>query len=328
MNPFSMSGAWFSGFRFIAGRAAPHALVLIGIGVVAPFLLQYALVGEPLGTTNTALMGQAATGPGLAAGTMTLLAMALSYVLQTASYFASWRLGFGADRSLAGPILYGLAGGLLAVAVVVAVGSLAGLGAWRFGSPGVGFLTVLIVLIPLIAVVALFYTITAVLVAAAVSLLLSGAMVFGMITGQVGLAATLVGGDGGVVVLLLVLSAVLIWLAARLSCTTCVMADRKSFNLIAAIRESWRLTWDEQWAIVRYLALVGLGLALVTFALIVAVGAGASAMLEKQAGPELAIGTVILSLIAAVPLAFLTVMVPAGIYRELAGSAETADVFA
>jgi hypothetical protein len=327
VNPFSMGSAWSSGLRFVARRALGHAVILIGIGVLAPFALQYAVAGRAVEGVSLVL-GTAAFGTGSAAGVALLVALALGYFLQSASYFASWRLGFGAGRSLAGPILYGFVSGLLALAAIAVVGTLAAFAAWQFDSSGVLYLAVLIFLIPLMAVLALFYTVPAALVAAAVSLLLGAAMVYGALVGEVGLAATMVGGSGGIAVLLLMLSAVLIWFAARLSCTACVMADRKSFDLIAAVRESWRLTWDEQWAIARYLALVGVGLALLIFAGAIVAGVGANAMLQEETGPALETGALILRLAAAVPLAFLTMMVPAGIYREVTASEVPADIFA
>jgi len=323
---FSMGGAWSSGYRFLASRAAGHAIILIGLGVLAPFLLQYAILGS-LATMSPEMIGQTALGAGLAGGTMLLLAMAIGYALQTASYFGSWRLGLGAQKSLAGPLLYGVLAGLFAVVLILMVGILAAWAARQFGSSGVAFLAILAFLIPVIAVFALFYTLLAALVGAALGLVLCVAMAYGAATGQLGLAATLVGGSGAVAVLLVVLSAVLIWLAARLSCTTCVMAERKSLNLVAAVRESWHLTFEEQWAITRYLALIGVGLALLILAGATVAGATATAFLE-EAGPQFETGAALLKLAAAVPFAFLSVMVPAGIYREVAGSTMAAEVFA
>ena len=328
MNSFSMRSAWSLGCRFVAQRALGHAVILIGIGILAPFLLQYAIAGGPAETSGPTPLLISQSGPGAGLGTPSIIALALGYVLQTASYFASWRLGFGGDRPLAGALLYGLVAGLLAVAVIAGVGILATMVARWAGFSGTPFLAMLTVLIPLIMVFALFYTMLAALFAAAVSLMLVLAMVFGMATGQLGLAATLVGGSGGIAVLFLVLSGVLMWLAARLSCATSVMADRKSFNPIAAIRESWRLTWDEQWAILRYLALIGFALAVVILGVAVAAGASATALLQREAQPALQAGAIVLRLAAAIPLAFLTVLVPAGIYRELTRSTASAEVFA
>jgi hypothetical protein len=257
-----------------------------------------------------------------------IAALAIGYVLQIGSYFASWRLGFGAGGPLAGAILYGLAAGLLAVAVIAVVATPAVSLAARLWTPEAVLLGALVALIPLSAVAALFYTTMAALAAALLALLLIAAMAFGTASGQVGLAATLVGGRGDLVVVLLVMCGVLMWLAARLSCTAALMAERRSFNLLAAVRDSWRLTWEEQWAILRYLALVGFTLALVVLGAAIAAGAGASALIAETGAPTLQTGAIVVRLLVAVPLAFLSVMVPAGIYRELTRAEISADIFA
>lgn len=325
MNPFSMRNAWSLGFGFVARPAAGHAALLIGIGILAPFVLQYAMAGDEGAMISAAVP----IGPDALASSRPLMAaLALGYVLQIGSYFASWRLGFGAGRPRAGAILYGLAAGLLAVAVVAVVAIPAVAVAVRLWTPENVLLGALIALIPLSAVAALFYTTMAALAAALVALLLLAAMAFGTATGQVGIAATMVGGRGDLVVVLVVMCGVLLWLAARLSCTAALMADRGSLNLIAAARDSWRLTWEEQWAILRYLALVGFALALLVLGAAVAVGAGATALIEETGAPTLEAGALVVRLALAVPLAFLSVMVPAGIYRELIGPEIPAEVFA
>lgn len=324
MNSFRMGGAWSLGIRFIAERPGAHASILVGIGILAPFLIQYAILGGALGPVNPAMMAEGGIGAGSA-----VAATALSYLLQTASYFASWRLGFGAGRtSLAGALLYGLAAGLLAIAAIVAVGGSALWLAGQVVSPGAVILGALIVLVPVIVMIAMFYATLAALAAAAISLMLVVAMVAGTAMGQVGLAATLVGGRGDIVVLLLVMCALLMWLAARLSCTTALLADRRSLNLLAATRDSWRLTWEEQFPILRYLALIGFVLAVLLIGGAVAAGAGMASLLGQDSGPTMQAGAILVRLLVAVPLAFLTVMVPAGIYRELTRSEVSAEVFA
>lgn len=328
MNSFGMASAWSLGVRFIAQRPAGHAVILIAMGVLGPFLLQYAVAGGPIDSVPPAMAGQTALSVRLLGGAPVLLVLAASYVLQTGSYFACWRLGFGVGQSFAGAILYGLVAGLIAVAVVVAVVSLGLLGAVRFWSPGAVILGALILLLPLSLVCAWFYTTMAAMLAATFSLLLLAAMAFGTVMGDVGFAATMVGGRGDIVVLLLVLCGVLMWLTARLSCATSAMAERRSFNLIAALRESWRLTWEEQWAILRYLALIGFALALVVLGTGFAIGAGAANFFPQVAGPTQQAGAIVLRLAVGVPLAFLTVMVPAGIYRELTRADLSAEIFA
>jgi hypothetical protein len=327
MDGFSMTGAWSFGWRFLAPRLAGHAVILVGIGILVPFALQYAVGGGAAATMSPSMLSE--TGiEGLVPGRSLLIVMTLGYLLQTASYFASWRLGFDAGRSLPGAILYGLVAGLIAMVVVAVVTTLALLGAARLWTPEAVLLGALIALIPIGAVAALFYTTIAALAAAFISLLLVAAMAFGTATGQVGLAATLVGGRGDLVVVVLVMSGVSLWLAARFSCTASAMANAGSFNLIAAARISWRLTWEEQWAILRYLALIGFALALVMLGAAIAAGAGAAALLEEGGAPTLQLGAIVLRLALAVPLAFLTVMVPAGIYRELNRAEVSAEVFA
>ena len=147
--------------------------------------------------------------------------------------------------------------------------------------------------------------------------------------GNIGFAATLVGGSGLIAVVLLVMSAILLWLAARFSCTTSLMAERRSFNMIAAMRESWRLTLDEQWVIVRYLALIAFALALLLVGGAALAGVGVSAFVEGGALPEgESVAGALIGMAVGLPLAFLSVMVPAGIYRELDQGAMTAEVFA
>jgi len=325
MDSFSMARAWSFGLRFIGPRLAGHILILVGIGILAPFALQFAIAGG----ANAMISAAAPVDRGALASSLPLMAaLAIGYSLQIGSYFASWRLGFGGARPLAGAILYGLGAGLLAVAVVAIVATPALWLAVRLWTPENVLVGALVALISLSAVAALFYTTVAALAAALTALLLIAAMAFGTATGQVGMAATLVGGRGDLVVVLLVMCGVLMWLAGRLSCTAALMAERRSFNLLAAARDSWRLTWEEQWPILRYLALVGFALALLTLGAAVATGAGASALFAESGAPVLRIGTIVVRLLVAVPLAFLSVMVPAGIYRELTRSDISPEIFA
>jgi hypothetical protein len=288
--------------------------------------LQLALFGRALGM-NPALAGTDRAA--LAAGTVLPIVLLLSYVLQLASFFMSWRLGFGVGRPAAGAILYGLIASLLAFAVFALVGTPALLGAKASFSSGVPFIGLLVALIPLAVVVAIFYTLPAVAMGTIAVIVLVLSMLFGAATGNVGLAATLVGGgSGAVVVLFLVLSAALIWLATRFSCTTALMADWKSYNLIAAMRESWRLTLEDQWAILSYLVLIAFVLAIILFGISALLGLGAAAFMRGDSGPAGQVAIVALRLAFGIPMAFLTVLLPAGIYRELTRSSLAAEVFA
>jgi hypothetical protein len=326
MEYFRARYAWSIGWGMIGRRTISHVLLLIGVGILLPYALQFGLAGGPVGGASPATMGEAgsATGPG---GNLLLLSIVgLSWLLQTASYFSSLRVGL-AGASPGRALLYGLPTGLIALVSIGLIMSPATYAAVQAGSAGAPVLGTMVLLIPLLMVFAIFYTVLTTLIAAALSLMLVVAMVFGTATGNVGLAATLVGGDGGVVVMLLVTCAVTIWLAARLSCTTALMADRRSLNPIGAIRESWRLTWEDQWAIMRYLALIGFGFAVLLAGAMAAIGAGSSAF-QQDAQTASQTGVVALGLASVVPLAFLSVMVPAGIYRELTGGDVSAEVFA
>jgi hypothetical protein len=336
MDTFSMRGAWAFGFRLFAHRPWLHALVLIGLGIVLPFALQFALAGDVLGMTSPAMLGQNRLTDGAGAGAMRTIALLLTYVLQLVSYFMSWRLGFGRERPLGGTIVFGLLASLLAMAVFAVIGAPAIWGAQAAAASGIPFLGLLAALIPLVTVFAMFYTLPAAMMATIASIILALSMIFSAVTGNVGMAATLIGGgSGAVVVLFLVMSVALMWLATRFSCTTSVMADWKTYNLLAALRESWRLTLEDQWIIMRYLVLVAFALALVIIAGAVIAGMGATAFLrgnpdalDQAAGAVGQAGAILLALAIGTPLAFLTVLVPAGIYRELTRHSLAAEVFA
>lgn len=328
MNPFGIGSAWSLGFRFVAGQAVAQAMILIGIGILAPLALQYAFTGSVVGSMSP-MMAPRGLGNSAAAGLVAAAALAIGYILTAASYFATWRFGFDGGRSLIGAILYGLLAGLIATALIFLLAILVGAAAAsRAETLNNMVLVVVIALIPLIAVFATFYTVLTAFFAAVVMLGLAGSMIFGAVTGNVGLAATLVGGSGGVVVLLLVLSALFLWLTARLSCTGPLMAARRSFNFVVAARDSWRLTWEEQWPILRYLALIGFGMALLCLVAAVALGASAAMFFESGGAAGTQAGALILRVVLSIPLAYLTVIVPVGIYRELTRLEVSADVFA
>ena len=328
MNDFSMTGAWSLGVRFIARHWLAHSLILIVIGVAAPWALEHFLLGAPIGGTGAASIVPIPGGSLLLDEPMLLLVIAGGYALQTGSYFAALRLGFDRKGSFPGALGFGLAGGLVAVVVSALGWLLAEYAARPFMTVDTYFIAVLVHLLPLILVLSLFFLSQAVMIAATLVLVLAFAMIYGVIVGFTGLAATMVGGDGGIAVLLLLLSFLLFWLAARMSCVTSLMADRKSLNLFACVRDSWRLTWEEQWAVTRYLALIGALSALVVIGVSIAIRIGAAGMLGQQRlyGPQ--IDTTIPRLILSVPFAFLTVLLPAGIYRQLSPAEVTsAEIF-
>ena len=327
-----MRDAWSFGYRFFAQRPGGHLMVLIGIGVVLPCLLQYVLAESAAGVPRPGLAGQRplliaaqSTNAGIVAGG----ALLLGYFVQLASWFMSWRLGFAAGRPLGGAVLFGVLAALIAVGVFALVGGPALWVARAATSSGIPFIGLLIALIPLVMVFALFYTLPAALLATIASIVLVFTMIFGTITGNVGMAATLIGGgSGAIVVLFLVMSVALIWFATRFSCTTSVMADWKSYNLLAAMRESWRLTLEDQWIIMRYLALIAFGLAILVIVASFVAGIGAAAYFQGSPAPGGQFATLALGLVLGTPLAFLFVLLPAGIYRELTRHSLAAEVFA
>jgi hypothetical protein len=324
MDGFSIGSAWTLGYRFIAPRVLMHSLILIVMGIALPFALQYAILGGPFEAMSPARLGPV---PGLIDAPQYLAAAALGYLLQTGSYFAALHFGFGGERSAGGAILFGLVAGLIAV-LVIAAGHLLGMfGSRPFLTEDTLPIAVAIFLLPLVLVYSLFFISQAIMVAGAAILLLGFAMAYGAIQGQMGLAATIAGGSGSVAVLLLVLAGLLFWLAARFSCVTPLMADRKSLNLFTAIRDSWRLTWEEQWGITRYLALIGFVVALVIILGSLAVGAGVDGYLQGGEATDNLLAIAV-RLVLAIPFAFLCVAIPAGIYRQLVGVETPAEIFA
>jgi len=330
MDFFSIRNAWRHGVNFLSGRMLHHTIILLGLGIIPAYCLPLLLGPSPApAEPGPLLIAQDDFGATPAGGMAAALVMALGFVLQTASYFASWRRGLGPSRSLGGAIGFGLLAGLLVAILWAALFAAAWFASSRIGAVGAWLLGILVFLIPLAAAFAIFHTLFAATVAIGLATALILAMVFGALMGDIGFAATLVGGSGMVTVVLLVMSAILLWLAARFSCTTSVMADRRSFNLIGAMRESWRLTIDEQWVIVRYLGLIAFALTLLVIGIAALAGIGVRAFVEGGALPDGgSVAGALIGMAVSLPLAFLAVMVPAGIYRELDQGAMTAEVFA
>ncbi len=326
MESFNIVGAWSLGIRFVARRWLLHVLILLGLGIAAPLALHFALFGLPLETVNLGRIGPDPFGDGwLVEDALVLAVLFAGWILQVGSYFAAWRLGFGAGPGRA--LRYGLLAALPAIALVAAARALGEYGARLVVSPDAFFVAALIFLAPVLVVMAMLFAAQAVMVAGTVLLLLAFAIGYGAVTGTIGLAATLVGGDGSIAVLLLVLSGLTFWLAARLSCTAPIMAARGSLNLLAAIRDSWRMTLEDQAAITRYLFLVGAAAGLVVIGLAIAFGQGMAAIPRGGVGFTFDVATLIPRLALAAPLAMLTVMVPAGIYRVLTDDQVSTEIF-
>lgn len=321
MNPFSALGAWSHGVRFLSARPVQQAALLVGLGLLVPWalllVLRYAVFGSLLGPA----VQRVEPGP------LYLLAPALGMVCQTSAFFASWRLGIDGRERLGGALRYGLVAGFVAALAAVLLMALAGFAASQSGSPAFALFVFLFTLAPVILLLAYFGTVAAALIGAGVAAAMALSMVISAWTGDIGFAATLVGGSGLVVVLLLLLSVLMIWLAARFSCATAIMADARSYNLIAAGRASWELTWDEQWRVMRYLALLGGGLLVMFLLSLMALGGGISRL--QFSSPEASAGVAVAYMLGiSLPMVFVAAMVPAGIYRQLKGERPPVEVFA
>jgi hypothetical protein len=329
MNAFSIAGAWSLGLGFFTRHWLAMLLLLVGLGLALPLALQYAVIGGPIETVNLGRVGPDPYGNSWLADRPVVIAILFAgYVAQAMSYFAAWRLGFGATPARA--LLYGLLAGLIAIAIAALVRVIGQYASQLIATPDTWLLAVLAFLLPLMIPFALFFVTYTVMVAAVVLLVLAVLMIVGAATGSLGAAATLVGGDGAIAVVLLVLSGFMFWLAGRLSCATPWMAAQGSLNVWAAAKESWRMTLDEQTPIARYLLLVGVGMAVIVIGLSFALGEGTRAIPRGGVGFTFDTATLIPRVALAVPVALLSVMIPAGIYRQLKGEETeiSAEIFA
>lgn len=328
MNPFSLGNAWSKGISFFSGQAAGHAIILIGVGILAPFVLQLVLMGGPM-AMNPMMMASGGSDMMMQAGLIFLVVTLATYILQIGSYFGSWRLGLGAGESVAGALVFGLIAGVLAVVAFIALFLVFALVANAVGnSAGVAIVLIILFLIPLAVLAAILFTVVMALICVGFLLGLLIALAFGAGSlSQVNPSLEMLGGGAVVVLVMMIVIALLFWVTARFSCVTCYMAQRKTYNLIEAMGASWRMTAADQWRILAYLALLGVVLLVIFFLLGMI---GMASMMGGMTGggvPQVGMGMVIFGLIIAVPFAYLTVLVPAGIYRELTGSADSAQVF-
>ena len=58
----SMANAWGWGVRFFAGRWLQHAILLIGIGILVPMALRFAVAGDVAMTSPTGAPGGSVDG--------------------------------------------------------------------------------------------------------------------------------------------------------------------------------------------------------------------------------------------------------------------------
>ena len=318
MKEFSFREAWTHGLNFFSGRTMAHSIILIGLGLVIPMILHLLLIWTTDGGSDPS-----ATETAGRSGAR-LLASVAGYVFQTGAFFASWRLGLVRGESVGAALLFGLLAGL-----VTSVGFGVALVAVGFAFSKI---TVLVaagaVLVVFVALFGLVWTAYSAMFAVAICLMFLLSLAVGATIGDMTYSATIVGGSGFVWTLLVAASFVLLWLAARFSCTAVLMAERRSLNLWAAMRESWSLTWDDEWRITRYLGLLGLALALGFLGAIFLTGF-AVVRLMPEADPQVASllgGSVVF--ILSVPVVYLSVMVPVGIYRALSpADVARAEVF-
>ncbi|HEX8309491.1 MAG TPA: hypothetical protein VF645_13850 [Allosphingosinicella sp.] len=331
MEQFNLGSAWSKGTEFISRNAANHAIILIGMGILAPAILQFAVAGTVTGM-NPMMMGQNALGAGASvaglAGTIILVVIA-SYVLQMGSYFSSWRLGLGSNESLGGAIVYGIVCAVLAILafVVIAIVIALVVGQAIQGGGAMAVLAMLAVL-PVLILAAGLYSVIMAAMTVGMFLMFLIVLAFGASMGAANPALAMAGGGSLVALIALAVVALLFWMTARFSCTTSVMADRKSFNLFAGLAESWRLTGPGQFRIMAYLGLLGILLCVVMVILAIVLGASMMGGMSSGQMPSVGIGTQVLVLVAGIPIAYLTALVPAGIYRELFEETAVAEVFA
>ncbi|MDK2761078.1 MAG: hypothetical protein KYX64_06930 [Sphingopyxis sp.] len=284
MNRMSISQAWSYATSFFSGQGVNHAIALIGVGIVLPLILQFLLGG---GAALTDPMSFASGGGMAAMGGMMILLSLLSYVLQTGSYFASWRIGLtnGAE-----PLGSALAFGFVAA-------------------------------LPLLLLV-----FAAVLIIGGIAFVVFGSALAPMLTGGQPSPGAAVGSGALMLLLLLLFVIFLLWLSARFCCTGPVMADKRTFNVLTGLGDSWRMTSASQWKIFGYFLLIGLVIFVISLILGLIVGVSMFAG-GGAPGAGSIVGIMVGALLLSIPMAYLQVGIPAGIYRALGGQSSS-DVFA
>lgn len=239
------------------------------------------------------------------------------------------QLALGGGASMADPMAMAAGGGLMAMgglAILLAlVNYILQMGSyfasWRIGltnggeplgsALGYGMIAAMPVLLLTIAVG---------LVVVLVVFLLFGSAFTSMMSG----GGPSAGGSAMLLLFIFLFFIFILWLATRLCCTGPIMADQRSFNILSALSESWRMTAASQWKILAYFVLLGIALMVIFMILGMIVGVSAFAGGAPSTGSL--VGVMIGALLLSIPMAYLQVGVPAGIYRALGGN-KPSDIF-
>jgi hypothetical protein len=312
LSDFTIGRAWRHGIDFVKRSPSGHALLLILAAAILPALIQNFLIGGSSSPLIPAAFGRGDAAEALlGTGLGTVLAVLAVYALTVGGYLGSLRLGLGRDAELGRSATYGMIAGLAVVGLAFAVGLAAVVLIQLLG--WIAGLLIMLVLLPLFAA---FFAVSIGMVAAA--MIVTGTLILIFVVLMTGTDSPFGGASLFAVAVMVPAGLVALWATARLCCTTPAMACRESLNLIEALRESWRLTGNAQLRIMLYLAIVGLILGLVyvilVFAMTSSVGAAAG---RAGAGASARIGIFIFSSVAAILSAYISVLVPAGIYRAL-----------
>jgi hypothetical protein len=285
MNRISISQAWAYATSFFNGQHPAHAIILIGMGVAVPLVLNLLMGGGAAVAMDPNAFTSGALAPA-AVGGVVLLGLA-GFVVQTGSYFASWRIGLAPDEDNVGSAI------------------------------GYGLIAALPMLLVLLGFILLFGIVLGVLFGASVMPLLMG--------GGDPSSLQAAGAGLGLLAALPLFLLFLLWLSARICCMGPVMADRRSFNPLLGMAESWRMTAASQWKLMAYFVLLAIVITIVS--MIFAMVAGVSMLAGGQMG-AISGFALVLSALVGIPVAYLYVAVPAGIYRALGGGSDVSGVFA
>lgn len=285
MNRISISQAWAYATSFFSDQHSNHAIVLIGIGVVVPTVLQI-LMGGSAAALDPASLASGANAFAALGATAFLLGI-IAFILQTGSYFASWRMGLmPGQESVGSAISYGM----------------------------VAALPVILVFIAFILVFGI-----------AIGVLFGGAMIPALMGGDASAAG--VAGTAGIVLLAMpLILAFGLWLSARFCVMGPIMAAGRSYNPIPALAESWRMTAASQWKLMGYFFLLAIVLGILSLIVGLVFGVSALAGGSQPGAGSLVLLTIVGALVG-IPLAYLYVGVPVGIYKALGGD-NASDIFA